>query len=288
MLLGAPGEAGRISDRAQRCSATIHIATNTTFAAIDDIATARQHGSAAPPLPTTPSTSDCHPAGHRAPHRRLARVALRAGRSRQGDLSRRLIDPCGAKSKRAIPAGPCGAIGRAGVDRTQPVAEQHHLIFTKKKFAAARDRAAPLAREDKRPTRLTGGVPSTPGDVDRAVVDDPAARGAGGRRRQQRAARSPKLQRSPRFRITPKRTIGAGGQQPARAGPSGSVSAARPWACRRAAAPTPRDKEQHPASGIPARNVGAKCRRESAPVSPSTPGDVDRAVVDVLFPSLAG
>ena len=159
MLLGAAGEAGRISDRAQRCSTTLHVATNTTSAAIDDIATARQHGGRAA-TPTTPSTSGCHLAGPRAPHRRLAPVALRAGRSRQVDLSRRLIDPCGAESKRARPAGPCGAIGRArGSIGLDPVAEQHHRDIHEKEIRRRpRSRRSSRAHEDEQPIRLTGAM----------------------------------------------------------------------------------------------------------------------------------
>jgi hypothetical protein len=132
MLLGAAVEAGRISDRAQRCSTTLHVATNTTSAAIDDIATARQHGSAAPPLPPHHRRQA---ATSRAPERRTG--GSRRSRSGQVGLgksiSRRLIDPCGAESKRARPAGPCGAIGRArGSIGLDPVAEQHHLISRKR------------------------------------------------------------------------------------------------------------------------------------------------------------
>ena len=74
----------------------------------------------------------------RAPGRSVS-----AGRSRQVDLgksisagrSRRLIDSCGAESKRARPAGPCGAIGRApGVDRTW-------LLILVRARGAARSRA---------------------------------------------------------------------------------------------------------------------------------------------------
>ena len=172
------------------------------------------------------------------------------------------------------------------------------LVSAARPCACRRAAAAPTPRDKEQhpasgiPARNVGAKcrsertpvsPSAPGDVDRAVVDDPAARVAGGRRRQQRAARSPELQRYH------EKGIGDGGQQPARAGPSLLVSAARPCACRRAAAaPTPRDKEQHPASGIPARNVGAKCRSERTPVSPSAPGDVDRAVVDDPAARVAG
>ena len=85
--------------------------------------------------PITPSTSDGRPAGPRAPHRRLAPVALRAGRSQQVDLGKsisasrsRQVDlagssiSCGAELKRARPAGPCGAIGRAPGGRSDLVA----------------------------------------------------------------------------------------------------------------------------------------------------------------------
>ena len=195
MLLGAADEAGRISDRAQRCSTTIHIATNTTFAAIDDIATARQHGSAAPSLPphhrrqtATPPATERRTGGSR--RSRSGRVVL----GRAISLAGSSIPAAQNRSERYRQGHAARSVERGSIG-LDPVAEQHHLIFTKKKFAAARDRAAPLAPEDKRPTRLTGGGPSAPSDVDRAVVDDPAARVAGGRRRQQRAARSPEPQR---------------------------------------------------------------------------------------------
>ena len=157
-MLGAAGEAGRISDRAQRCSTTIHIATNTTFAAIDDIATARQHGSAAPPLPPHHRRQTATPP---APERRTG--GSRRSRSGQVVLGRAIslagssIPAAQNRSERYRQGHAARSVERGSIG-LDPVAEQHHLIFTKKKFAAARDRAAPLAREDKRPTRLTGGA----------------------------------------------------------------------------------------------------------------------------------
>src|SRR6185437_12303475 len=97
-----PGEVGPYQRQSAAGSTTIHIATNTTFAAIDDIVTARLHGSAAPPLPphhrrqtaTPPAQSAAQAArsGH-APGRSISARSVSASRSR------RLIDPCGAESK---------------------------------------------------------------------------------------------------------------------------------------------------------------------------------------------
>ena len=173
MLLGAAGEAGRISDRAQRCSTTIHIATNTTFAAIDDIATARQHGSAAPPLPphhrrqtATPPAPERRTGGSR--RSRSGRVVL----GRAISLAGSSIPAAQNRSERYRQGHAARSVERGSIG-LDPVAEQHHLIFTKKKFAAARDRAAPLAREDKRPTRLTGpcGAIGERGSINAPVAD---------------------------------------------------------------------------------------------------------------------
>ena len=137
MLLGAAGEAGRISDRAQRCSTTIHIATNTTFAAIDDIATARQHGSAAPPLPPHHRRQTATPP---APERRTG--GSRRSRSRQVDFGRVGLGRAISRAGSSIPAaqnrseryrqGHAARSVERGSIGLDPVAEQHHLIFTKK------------------------------------------------------------------------------------------------------------------------------------------------------------
>ena len=63
--------------------------------------------------PITPSTSDGRPAGPQSAAQ-AARAGRAPGRSISAGRSRRLIDPCAAESKRARPAGPCGAIGRSG------------------------------------------------------------------------------------------------------------------------------------------------------------------------------
>ena len=76
---------------------------------------------ATPPVASTsdpprrpPSAAQAARAG-RAPGRSISARSVSASRSR------RLIDSCGAESKRARPAGPCGAIGRVpGVDRPRP------------------------------------------------------------------------------------------------------------------------------------------------------------------------
>ena len=133
MLLGAAGEAGRISNRAQRCSTTIHIAINTTFAAIDDIATARQHGSAAPPLPphhrrqtATPPALERRTGGSR--RSRSGRRSFSAGRS-LSPAHRSLR--CRIRSERYRQGHAARSVERGSIG-LDPVAEQHHLIFTKK------------------------------------------------------------------------------------------------------------------------------------------------------------
>ena len=110
-----------------RTATILHVATNTTSAAIDDIATARQHGRAATPSPHRRQATTSRPPERRTGGSRRSRSgqvglsrSISASRSRQVDLAGSSIPAAPNRSERGRQGPAARSVERGGRSDSTP------------------------------------------------------------------------------------------------------------------------------------------------------------------------